>query len=118
MDVIDIGHKVFDRLIAEYGEDPDSRLLFLAGCMAGFDWHVINSDKKLIISEVGVSANFNDDVINQINIELKEIQRIKDEEVAKNFAKELSKGRDKFKDGDTYHFWGDDSNNTNINIKF
>jgi hypothetical protein len=30
----------------------------------------------------------------------------------------MEKGRDKFKDGDTYHFWSDTSNNINIDIKF
>jgi hypothetical protein len=118
MDVIDIGNKVFDRLIAEYGEDPGGRLLFLAGCTTGFDWFVLNSDKTLTVSEFGISANFEDEVITQINEELAAARRSREEAAAANFAKELEKGRDKFKDGDTYEFWSNNSNNININIKF
>lgn len=117
MDVIDIGHRVFDRLVDSYGENPESRLLFLAGCTTGFDWYVIDSDKQLCVRENGISANFEDEVITQINLEIREILRKRDEEIAKKFAKELEKGRDKFKDGDTYHFWSDDSNNINIDLK-
>jgi len=65
MDVIDIGHKVFDRLVDSYGEDPASRLLFLAGCTTGFEWFVINSDKQLIVTDHGISSNFEDEVITQ-----------------------------------------------------
>ncbi len=118
MDLIDIGNKVFDRLVDTYGEDPESRLLFLAGCTTGFEWFVINSDKKLLVTENGISANFEDEIITQINTEIKSEKRQRNEEVAQRFAKEMEKGRDKFKDGDTYHFWSDTSNNTNIDIKF
>jgi hypothetical protein len=118
MDVIDIGHRIFDRLVDSYGEDPKSRLLFLAGCTTGFEWFVINSDKQLKVTDHGIFANFEDEVITQINAEIKEEIRKRDEEVAKKFAQEMEKGRDKFKDGDTYHFWSDTSNNINIDIKF
>ena len=118
MDVIDIGHKVFDRLVDSYGEDPESRLLFLASCTTGFEWFVINSDKQLTVTDHGISANFEDEVITQINAEIKEELRNRDEAVAKKFAQEMERGRDKFKDGDTYEFWSNSSNNINIDIKF
>lgn len=117
MDVIDIGNKVFDRLIAEYGEDPGGRLLFLAGCTTGFSWFVLNSEKTLTVSELGISANFEDEVITQINTEILAERRIRDEAIAAKFAQELEKGRDKFKDGDTYEFWSNTGSNININIK-
>jgi hypothetical protein len=118
MDVIDIGHKVFDRLVDKYGEDPASRLLFLAGCTTSFEWFVINSDKTLLVTDHGISANFEDEVITQINTEIKEELRKRDEAVAQKFVQEMEKGRDKFKDGDTYEFWSNSSNNINIDIKF
>lgn len=118
MDVIDIGNRVFDRLVDTYGEDPESRLLFLAGCTTGFEWFVINSDKKLLVTDSGVSANFEDEVITQINLEISTMIKQKNEAVAAKFAKEMEKGREQFKDGDTYHFWSNDSNNININLKF
>lgn len=117
MDVIDIGNKVFDRLIAEYGEDPGGRLLFLAGCTTGFDWFVLNSDKTLTVSEFGISANFEDEVITQINNEITSAKRIREEAAAAKFTKELEKGRDRFKDGDTYEFWSNNGNGININLK-
>ena len=118
MDVIDIGHRVFDRLVDFYGEDPQSRLLFLAGCTTGFDWFVINSDKTVLVTEDGISANFEDEVITQINNEIQAEKRKLAEELAKKITKELEKGRDKFKDGDTYEFWSNESNNINIDLKF
>lgn len=118
MDVIDIGHRVFDRLVDFYGEDPQSRLLFLAGCTTGFDWFVINSDKTVLVTEDGISANFEDEVITQINNEIQAEKRKLSEELAKKITKELEKGRDKFKDGDTYEFWSNNSNNINIDLKF
>ena len=118
MDVIDIGHKVFDRLVDSYGEDPQSRLLFLAGCTTGFDWFVINSDKTVLVTEDGISANFEDEVITQINDEIQAEKRKLSEELAKKITKELEMGRDKFKDGDTYEFWSNNSNNINIDLKF
>jgi len=118
MDVVDIGNKVFDRLVDAYGEDPEGRLLFLAGCTTGFEWYVLNSEKKLLVTENGVSANFEDEIITQINNELLAERRKRDEEIAKRITAEIEKNRDKFKDGDTYHFWSDDSQNININLKF
>jgi hypothetical protein len=117
MDVIDIGNRVFDRLIDKYGEDPGGRLLFLAGCTTGFAWFILNSDKTLTVSELGISANFEDEVITQINDELSAERRIRDEAVAAKFAKELEKGRDRFKDGDTYEFWSNNGDNININLR-
>lgn len=118
MDVIDIGLKVFDRLVDKYGEDPESRLLFLAGCMTGYKWFVINSDKTLLVTDRGISATWEDDVFTQINANLQAEKRKHDEEVAKKFAAELEKSKDKFKNGDTYEFWSNNSNNINIDIKF
>ena len=71
MDVIDIGLKVFDRLVDKYGEDPESRLLFLAGCMTGYKWFVINSDKTILVSDGGISANWEDELFTQINADLR-----------------------------------------------
>ena len=118
MDVIDIGHKVFDRLIDAYGEDPESRLLFLAGCMTGYQWFVINSDKQVTVTETGVSANFEDEVITQINLELMKEKRRVEELAADKVIKDLDKGLNQFKNGDTYEFWSNNSNNININLKF
>lgn len=118
MDVIDIGNRVFDRLVDAYGEDPGSRLLFLAGCTTGFEWFVINSDKKLLVTENGISANFEDGVITQINLELTQLKKQRDQEIAKRITQEMEAGRNKFKDGDVYHFWSNDSNNINIDLKF
>lgn len=118
MDIIDIGNKVFDRLVDSYGEDPESRLLFLAGCTTGYEWFVINSDKRLFVTENGISYNFEDEVINQINLEISEIKKAAELELAKRITKEMESGRDKFKDGDIYHFWSDDSKNIDINLRF
>mgnify|MGYP000167671068 CR=1 FL=1 len=83
MDVIDIGHKVFDRLVDTYGEDPASRLLFLAGCTTGFEWFVINSDKTVLVTYHGISANWEDEVITQINADIQAEKRKLDEAAAK-----------------------------------
>ena len=118
MDVIDIGHRIFDRLVDTYGEDPASRLLFLAGCTTGFEWFVINSDKTVLVTDHGISANWEDEVITQINADIQAEKRKLDEAAAKKVTEEMEKGRNKFKDGDTYEFWSDTSNNINIDIKF
>ena len=55
-----------------------------------------------------------DDINNEIQAEKRKLA----EELAKKITKELEKGRDKFKDGDTYEFWSNDSNNINIDLKF
>ena len=118
MDVIDIGLKVFDRLVDKYGEDPESRLLFLAGCMTGYKWFVINSDKTVLVSDGGISASWEDEVFTQINADLRADLRKIEEAAVKKVTDEIASGQNKFKDGDTYEFWSDTSNNININLKF
>ena len=118
MDVIDIGLKVFDRLVDKYGEDPESRLLFLSGCMAGYEWFVINSDKTVLVTESGISASWEDELFTQINADLLAEKLQVEEAAAKKVTDEIASSRNKFKDGDTYEFWSDTSNNININLKF
>jgi len=117
MDLIDIGNRVFDRLVDTYGEDPESRLLFLAGCTTGYEWFVINSDKKLLITDNGISLNFEDSVISQINFELTELKKKREQEIAERITQEMERSRDKFKDGDTYEFWSNDLHNINIDLR-
>jgi hypothetical protein len=62
-DIIDLGNKVFDRLLEAHGETTDARLLFLYGITVGNDWHIPGTNKVVHIAMDSVSKNFPDQVI-------------------------------------------------------
>ena len=62
-DLIDLGNLVFNQLLSDHGELPESRTLFLYGITTGSTWTVLNSQKLLTITQDGISKNFEDKAI-------------------------------------------------------
>jgi len=127
MNLIDIGNQVFDQLVAAHGENPEERLNFFTCILSEQPWFLPswtkeNPDANVSISQSGVSFGIEDAVISAINAKIQEeIAQIKAEELAAARAEaqaERAKAERMLKDGAIYNFWEDQSNNTNIEIKW
>jgi hypothetical protein len=108
-DLIDLANKVFDILIKDHSEDPASRALFLYTVTISQPWYVLGSTKKLSISATGISMNFTDSSIDELDSAWKEM--IEKEQAAKaNKFLNTVKNTNNFspKDGDTFDFWKND----------
>lgn len=73
-DLIDLGNLVFNRLISDHGEIAESRLLFLYQLTTGTRWNVMNSNHWIMFDKTGVTKNFNDPVIDQLDAEWKSLK--------------------------------------------
>lgn len=103
-DIIDLGNLVFNQLINKHGEVEESRLLFLYNITVGEPW-IINTNKVVQISETGVSISFDDSVISELQVQWKGLLFNKQEKAADNERAKMNAGVNRFKDGDTFEFW-------------
>jgi hypothetical protein len=108
-DIIDLGNKVFDRLIEEYGETQDSRMLFLYGITTSTKWSIVGSDRWVLVHADGVSINFEDARISSLSSEW---QMIRAEKTKTDLAERLKRFRAEYekptpRDGQTFNFWSD-----------
>lgn len=106
-DIIDLGNRVFDRLIEEHGETQESRTLFLYGITTSTKWSIIGSDKWVLVHADGVMINFEDDQLAALS---NEWRSIRDEQDKAALADRLKRFREEYekptpKDGDTFDFW-------------
>lgn len=65
-DIIDLGNRVFDRLIEAHGEAADARLLFLYGITVGNDWHIPGTNKVIRVAIDQLTKNFPDPAIDML----------------------------------------------------
>ena len=108
-DIIDLGNKVFDRLVEEYGESQESRMLFLYGITTSTKWSIIGSDKWVLIHADGVMTNFDDGRLADLS---EQWRSIRDEQSKVAVANRLKTLREEYekpspKDGETFNFWSD-----------
>jgi hypothetical protein len=108
-DIIDLGNKVFDRLIDAYGETAESRTLFLYGITTNTRWSIIGSDHWVLVQADGVFMDFEDPILSDLSQQWLAIRA--DQEKAETAAR-LQKFKDEYtrptpKDGDTFTFWSD-----------
>lgn len=73
-DLIDLGNLVFNRLVSDYGETEESRRLFLYQITTMTKWHVMNSNHWILFERTGVTKNFSDQVIDQLDVEWKALK--------------------------------------------
>jgi hypothetical protein len=127
MNFIDIGNRVFDQLVAAHGEIPEERLNFFTCILAGQPWRLPswtreNASAVITVSQTGISFGIEDSVISAINTKIQEeIAATKAKELATEQAQaqaERAKAERMLKDGAVYNFWDNQSNNTNIEIKW
>jgi len=75
MTLVDIGNRVFDRLVDAYGENPADRLDFFHHVMAEQPWNLLGSAGSTVkVSITEISFNFEDEILNQIQAEILEQQ--------------------------------------------
>jgi len=106
-DLIDLGNRVFDILIKDHGEDPESRTLFLYSLSIDSPqpWYVLGSDKRVMITQSGVSISFQDDAIASLNLEWTKLIEDKKSEHANRVLSKIKSQNFSPKDGDTFNFW-------------
>ena len=117
-DIIDLGNLVFDHLVKNYGEIPESRLLFLYGIKTGNTWFILGTDKMVTVENEGVTTNFDDPVISEL--QKKWVALITDYR-SKLLQKELKAMRDEelsFKEGEVFQFWQNETPFREINFPF
>lgn len=106
-DLIDLGNKVFDILVKDHGEDPASRTLFLYAISVDNPqpWYVLGSDKRVMITQSGVSISFQDDAISSLNLEWTKLIDDKKAAQADQVLSKIKSQNFSPKDGDTFNFW-------------
>ena len=104
-DIIDLGNLVFNQLVKSHGELEESRTLFLYGITVGSDWQVLGSVKVVIIDQTGVSINFEDQIITDVNSQWKQIITNRQGVKAAAELSKIKSNTKQFKDGETYEFW-------------
>jgi hypothetical protein len=82
-DLIDLGNLAFDQLVKEYGESPEGRLLFLYGVTNSTRWNLLNSSKWVLIEADGLSKNFEDATLSEIDASWKALKSKADADSAK-----------------------------------
>jgi len=107
IDVIDLGNRVFNRLIDAHGEIEESRILFLYGITTSTRWDISGTGRWVQVHDGGVSCNFEDDVIDILSSKW---QQIKSQRTQLAVEARLKKFRDEYerttpKDGETFNFW-------------
>lgn len=117
-DLIDLGNLVFNQLIKDHSEIEESRMLFLYGVTTSTQWSVLNSDKWLLIEPAGITKNFSDQTIDDLNLEWKSLKNSHDQKVVDlKLARMRSEyDRPQPKDGEIIEFWS--GSNTFREIKF
>jgi hypothetical protein len=106
-DLIDLGNKVFDILVKDHGEDLTSRTLFLYAISVDSPqpWYVLGSDKRVMITQSGVSISFQDDAISSLNLEWTKLIDDKKAAQADQVLSKIKSQNFSPKDGDTFNFW-------------
>lgn len=107
-DLIDVGNRVFDRLILAHGEMPESRTLFLYGITTGTTWTIIDSTKWINIEKTGITKNFEDSEIDQADRDWKFQLESQTQAAAQKIIDKIKPKNDGPRDGDTYEFWRND----------
>lgn len=114
-DIIDLGNLVFNQLVKDHGETEESRLLFLYNITVNEPW-IINITKTVQLSEAGVLINFEDSVISDLNAEWKQILFNRELAKADKQRESMNANINKFKDGDTFEFWQNETPWREINF--
>lgn len=117
-DLIDLGNLAFNQLIKDHAELEESRLLFLYGVTTSTQWSILNSDKWLLIEPAGITKNFSDQTIEDLNLEWQSLKNLHDQRAVDS---KLAKMRAEYdrpqpKDGEVIEFWSGSS--TFREIKF
>lgn len=125
MNLVDIGNKVFDRLVAAHGENPAERIAFFQCIMSNQPWFLPswtkdNPDARLSISNEGIWFGLEDAVIDELNLQIRAIGQDKLEKEQADYIKKERVEREKaelmLKDGAIYNFWENNKDSTNIEI--
>jgi hypothetical protein len=106
-DLIDLGNLVFSQLIKDHSEIEESRLLFLYGVTTSTRWNVINSSKWILVESTGLSKNFVDPILDNLDLEWKAL-KVKFDKAAIDLKLEKARAeydRPQPKSGDTFEFW-------------
>lgn len=117
-DIIDLANAVFNHLVKEHGELEESRTLFLYGVTMGNMWFIINSAKWITVEEPGVTCNFEDLAIIDIDRAWKNVKFEKEAIAAQKVIDQISpQARNTNpKDGDTFEFWNNETPWREINL--
>jgi hypothetical protein len=115
-DLIDVGNLVFDRLTQAHGEIAESRTLFLYGITIGNTWFVLESVKWVLIEPAGITKNFEDTVIEQVDAKWKAFLLAKEQIVADKVIQQIKPKGSGPKDGDTFEFWQNETPWREINF--
>jgi hypothetical protein len=106
-DIIDLGNRVFDRLIEAHGEIEESRMLFLYGITTATRWDVNGKDLWVLVQQDGVFSNFNDPVITGLSNRWQVIRQNRTKAEVENRLKRFREEyeRPAPKDGEVFNFW-------------
>lgn len=106
-DLIDFGNLIFDELIKSHGEQQEGRELFLYSITIGIEFCLLGSNKRILVTQLGVTKNFEDAAIDEINNKWKSLVSGHREKVANNILKQIKSPGRQPKDGDIFNFWSD-----------
>ena len=107
-DLIDLGNLVFNVLLKNHDEEEVSRTLFLYAITQGQRYYIIGSNKTLSFDNSGVSTNFEDAEIAELDKQWKaKIQQAK-EAKADKILRAIKTPNQQPKDGDIFNFWNND----------
>ena len=117
-DIIDLGNRVFDRLIEAHGELQESRTLFLYSITQGSTWFILGSNLQILIEEGGVTSNFEDPVILAIDKDWKDSKIRKEYKAAQEIKKKINPDNQNHspKDGDIFNLWTTETEFREINL--
>jgi hypothetical protein len=109
-DIIDLGNRVFDRLIEAHGELPESRTIFLYGITTGSTWFILGTEKTVTIEDGGLTKNFEDIVLDALDSEWKQLKFNKELAAAQQIKRMISPENqaNSPKDGDTFNWWNNE----------
>ena len=107
-DIIDLANLVFDELIKRHSEEPTGRELFLYTVTLNQRFYLINSNKTIHISSSGISKNFEDQIIDDLDRQWKSQLQSTKEKLANEFLKRVKAENVQPKDGDVFNFWNNE----------
>lgn len=117
-DLIDFGNLVFNELLKKHGEEEMSRTLFLYAITQSQRYYIIGSNKTLSFDDYGVTMNFEDAEIAELDKQWKaKMQQAKEAKADKILTAIKSPTRQP-KDGDIFNFWNNDDGSEWREIKF
>lgn len=117
-DLIDLGNLVFNVLRDKHGEIEESRMLFLYFITQKSKWDILGSKHWILIEINGITKNFADPEIDNLNKQWLALKANVDYEFLINKLNNLRKEYDRPapRDGDIWEFGGSDKPFRNISL--